>query len=486
MRSGLILDNRYRLEETIASGGVGEVWRGTDVLLDRRVAVKLLRPEYADHPETLARFRAEARHAGALSHPRIAKVYDYGEPGSFVPPYLVMELVEGPSLADILDVQPLSPIRVLDVVAQTALGLDAAHEAGLVHRDIKPGNILLCPNGVVKITDFGIAHAAGTAPVTRPGVVMGTTQYLAPERATGKEGTPASDLYSLGIVAYECVTGYPPFTGTTAEIMAAHLYQPLPPLPPGVPLELGEMLACLTAKDPADRFSSAAELAAVASQLYAMLSGDTIAEPPEEPAVAGEPPRQRPAPRTEQVPWTGHDSGGEPLSLPSPADSAAPGRRPRRRATVAVAASATVVLAGAAAGLLASGAFQATPTAEQHVPAPQNSHLQLVTPSADLPSSHRITSGVSTGHGAGSSHAKSQPKNQSSHQGGQPSSPSTHPSPGPGPSPDRTPSPSGSPSTGPSPSNTGGGGLLPLPSFSLFGVPLLGTVQAAGPAAAGL
>jgi eukaryotic-like serine/threonine-protein kinase len=481
-RSGLILDNRYRLEEPIASGGVGEVWRGTDVLLDRRVAVKLLRPEYADHPETLARFRAEARHAGALSHPRIAKVYDYGEPGPFGPPYLVMELVDGPSLADLLDVRPLSPVRVLDVVAQTALGLDAAHEAGLVHRDIKPGNILLCPDGVVKITDFGIASAAGTAPVTRPGVVMGTTQYLAPERATGGGGTPASDLYSLGIVAYECVTGAPPFIGTTAEVMASHLYQPLPPLPQGVPPELGELLACLTAKNPKDRFASAAELAAVASQLYAKLTGDTIAEPPDGPGQQSEPPRQRSAPRTEQVPWTGYDpgesggdSGGEPFA---PADPGTPGRRSRRRTTVAVAASATV-LAGAAAGLLVSGAFQAAPTAEQHAPTPHNTHLQLVTPATDPPASPRTSpSGASTGNGPGTGHGKDHAAHGGS--GGQPTqqgkrpSQSASPSSSGSPGPKRTPSPSGSPSpTSPSPSSTGGGGLpLPLPSFSLFGIPL--------------
>src|ERR1700733_8136933 len=173
-RSGLILDDRYRLDERIAAGGVGQVWRATDLLLERPVAVKVLRPEYADHPDTLDRFRQEARNAGLLTHPHVAQVFDYGPGGAGCPPYLVMELVNGPSLADIL-----AAGAALDVVAQTADGLSAAHRAGLVHRDVKPGNVVIGPGGQVKVTDFGIAHAAGQAPVTGPGLVMGTAQYLA-------------------------------------------------------------------------------------------------------------------------------------------------------------------------------------------------------------------------------------------------------------------------------------------------------------------
>ena len=208
-RTGLILDDRYQLAEPIAAGGVGQVWRAAYLLLDREVAVKLLRPEYADHPDTLERFRAEARHAGSLSHPCVARVYDYGNAGPAVPPYLVMEYVNGPSLADMLAVDPVHPVLALDVAAQAAAGLDAAHRIGLVHRDIKPGTILVGADGLVKITDFGIAHAAGSAPITGPGLVMGTTQYLAPERIAGGQATPASDLYALGIPIYECLTGLP-------------------------------------------------------------------------------------------------------------------------------------------------------------------------------------------------------------------------------------------------------------------------------------
>src|SRR6185437_4518973 len=211
-RSGLILDGRYRLDERIAAGGVGQVWRATDLLLERPVAVKVLRPEYSDHPETLDRFRKEARHAGALSNAHVAQVHDYGHSGPEGPPspYRVMEYVDGPSLADLLAVDPTEPVSALDIIAQAADELSAAHKAGLVHRDVKPGNILIGRDGHVKVTDFGIAYAAGQAPVTGPGLVMGTTQYMAPERIAGNQGTAASDVYALGIVLHECLTGVPP------------------------------------------------------------------------------------------------------------------------------------------------------------------------------------------------------------------------------------------------------------------------------------
>ena len=266
-RSGYIVEERYRLDKRIAAGGVGQVWRATDLLLERPVAVKVLRPEYADHPETLDRFRKEARNAGLLNHPHVAQVFDYGPGGAGCPPYLVMEFVAGPSLADILAAGPVAPAVALDVVAQTADGLAAAHRAGVVHRDVKPGNILIGPGGQVKVTDFGIAHAAGQAPVTGPGLVMGTAQYMAPERIAGGQGTPASDLYALGIVLQECLTGVPPFEGTSADVMAAHLYLPPPPLPAGVPAEVDALVGRLTVKDPARRISDAGELAELAARL---------------------------------------------------------------------------------------------------------------------------------------------------------------------------------------------------------------------------
>jgi serine/threonine-protein kinase len=274
---GIVLGDRYRLERRIAAGGMGQVWRAYDEVLEREVAVKLLRPEYAEHPETLERFRAEARHAGALSHPHIAQVYDYQYSGLAQGPYLVMEYVNGPSLAELIARGPLTPDLTCDVIAQAAGGLDAAHQAGLVHRDIKPQNMLLTSGGQVKITDFGIAHAAGSAPITAPGVVMGTSLYMAPERIAGGPGTPASDLYSLGIVMWECLAGRPPFAGSAADVMAAHLHQAMPPLPGWVPGPLRDTVAGMTAKDPGNRVSDAGLLAVHVRSLQAAGAGTAAA-----------------------------------------------------------------------------------------------------------------------------------------------------------------------------------------------------------------
>ena len=277
----VVLAGRYRLDSRIAVGGMGEVWRGTDGVLGRPVAVKLLRAEYAQYPETLARFRSEGRHAGSLSHSAIARVYDYGEDaaGASGPKlaFLVMELVDGPSLTEVLGRGPLAPRQAMDIVAQAAAGLDAAHRAGLVHRDVKPGNLLLDPDGQVKITDFGISHAAGSTPVTVSGTLLGTPAYLAPERVAGEAATPASDLYSLGVVAWECLVGRPPFTGPPIEVVVAHRDRPLPSLPGAVPDDVAGLVADLTAKDPRARPGSAAEVARRAGQLRdAANSGSTL------------------------------------------------------------------------------------------------------------------------------------------------------------------------------------------------------------------
>ena len=171
----------------------------------RQAAAPRVRPQ----GEALARFKAEARHAGALSHENIARVYDYGEPTDGQS-YLVMELIDGPSLADVLARGPLDARPTMDMVAQVAAGLQAAHTAGLIHRDVKPASILFTSEGGVRITDFGIAHAVGSAPLTSTGMVMGTPGYIAPERVSGAQAGPASDLYALGIVAYECLAGSGP------------------------------------------------------------------------------------------------------------------------------------------------------------------------------------------------------------------------------------------------------------------------------------
>jgi serine/threonine-protein kinase len=271
-----VIAGRYRLHRRIADGGMGEVWRAVDELLDRPVAVKLLRREYTRHAETLSRFAAEARHAASVTHPGIAQVYDYGKTSRRGSPYLVMELVDGPSLDAVLARGPLDAARAMDVIAQAAAGLAAAHRAGLVHRDIKPANLLLGPDGTVKITDFGIAYAAGSAPITQAGVLMGTAAYMAPERTMGGPATPASDLYSLGVAAHECLTGAPPFLGTTMDVAFAHQHRPLPPLPPGVPAEVTALIGELAAKDPAARPGNAGQVAARAADLRDALTSGTL------------------------------------------------------------------------------------------------------------------------------------------------------------------------------------------------------------------
>jgi eukaryotic-like serine/threonine-protein kinase len=474
-RTGLILDDRYQLGEPIAAGGVGQVWRAADLLLDREVAVKLLRPEYADHPDTLERFRAEAKHAGSLTHPCVARVYDYGSAGPAIPPYLVMEYVNGPSLADMLAVDPVHPVLALDVAAQAAAGLDAAHRIGLVHRDIKPGNILIGADGLVKITDFGIAHAAGSAPITGPGLVMGTTQYMAPERIAGGQATPASDLYALGILIYECLTGLPPFDGGTAEVMAGHLYLPMPPLPAGVPPELDELIARLTAKDPAARLSDAAEVAAIATRLRDALAADaglTVAAP----AYAGaavdvDALFTGPAPQSAGPGMAGEtavlgDRPSPPLPPKQPgAPAHSPSSRPfRARRRAATLAAGVTVLAGAGvAWLLASGALHDSPAAD---------HMKVSPPATTAPGGSASLAPPATGpaasHPGGTSarpgsSAKTSASRQATH------SPSTGPSSSPAGSTSPSRSSSASHSPGPTPTTTSPAPwpTLPLPLISL-------------------
>jgi serine/threonine protein kinase len=290
---GVVLGGRYILDERIGIGGYGEVWRATDTVLSRPVALKLLHQRHAEQAETVARFRSEAQHAAALSHENIAQVYDYGEAAGGQPPYLVMELVVGASLEDVLADGPLDATRTMDIVAQTAAGLQAAHAAGMIHRDVKPGNLLLNQSGTIKITDFGIAYTVGSASVTASGELVGTPGYLAPERAMGDGAGPASDLYSLGIVAYECLTGTRPFSGTQLEVALAHRDRPLPPLPASVAADVTAFVMRLTAKDLASRPGDAAEVMVWAGLLRdGTGAGAVIAH-----RTAVAPPRSRAEPR---------------------------------------------------------------------------------------------------------------------------------------------------------------------------------------------
>src|SRR5665648_733941 len=264
---GVALGDRYRLVSRIAVGGMGEVWVAHDESLARDVAVKVLREEFAGDEGFLERFRTEARNSAQLSHPNIAQLYDYGEQeGSG---FLVMELILGEPLADLLDREPVLPTRrLLPILAETARALHAAHVAGVVHRDVKPGNILLERSGRVKITDFGISTAINQVPMTDSGMVMGTAQYLSPEQAIGKAATAASDIYSLGIVAYESLVGNRPFTGPTAvDIAVAHVNTPVPPMPAEIDPELSALVMKMLSKDPEERPRSAASLARILDEM---------------------------------------------------------------------------------------------------------------------------------------------------------------------------------------------------------------------------
>ncbi|HEY6276278.1 MAG TPA: serine/threonine-protein kinase, partial [Streptosporangiaceae bacterium] len=267
LHTEVVLAGRFRLERRIGSGGVGEVWRAVDLNAGVPVAVKVLRSDFDWPPETLTRFRAEARHASSVSHPGIARVYHYDDGDPPVPPYLVMELVMGPSLARVLANGPLEPVRAMDVISQAAAALSAANGAGLVHGDIKPSNLILAQGGQVKITDFGIASSAGSAALAYTGAMLGTPDYMAPECASGLPASWASDLYSLGVVAYECLAGLPPFDGPPLDVATAHRYHPMPPLPDYVPETVVTFVAKLTAKDPRDRPTSADQASWWALQL---------------------------------------------------------------------------------------------------------------------------------------------------------------------------------------------------------------------------
>ena len=256
---------RYALKERIATGGMGEVWRAEDTVLGRPVAVKLLKREYADDPRFRERFESEARHAASLHHANIATVFDFGdETGEDGRPFLVMELVDGRPLSDLLRPgQPMDPDRVRDLVRQAAEALAQAHAAGIVHRDVKPANLLVTPAGTVKVTDFGIARAADSGALTGTGEVLGTPHYLAPEQAEGKVATPASDVYALGVVLFECLTGHRPFVADTPVATAlAHVRTPVPDLPAHVPDDLAAVTRRALSKDPDERYLDAAALAA--------------------------------------------------------------------------------------------------------------------------------------------------------------------------------------------------------------------------------
>ena len=289
LASGTVLGDRYELHDVVGSGGMATVWRATDRVLDRQVAVKVLHARLAEDPALLDRFRTEATASARLTHPNIVHVFDTGSDGPTA--YIVMELCEGETLGERLArTGPLPPDEAAAIMVQVLSALEFAHEHDLVHRDVKPANVLLLPEGRVLVTDFGIAKAAyqGTDPTTT-GRVLGSVPYLAPEQVEGRAVDPRADVYAAGAMLYQLLTGRVPFEAPT-DIAAAMLRltrDPAPPrsIRPGIPRSIEAVVQRAMARDPADRFASAADMAAALSRL--------TAPPPREDAVVD----RAPAPR---------------------------------------------------------------------------------------------------------------------------------------------------------------------------------------------
>ena len=269
--AGRVLGGRYTLLTPIAQGGMGEVWKARDRVSGHIVAAKVLRPELAGEELSLSRLRLEARNSMSISHPNIANTQDSGEEDGIG--WIIMELVDGYPLTDYLrGGSRIEPEYLMPILVQVAMALGAAARAGVVHRDIKPANIIVRPDGMVKLTDFGISRATGQVNLTAAGMVMGTAQYLPPEQAMGEVATPIGDLYALGVIAYEAAAGRRPFTGETqVDIAFAHVNDPVPPLPDFVPEPLADVILHLLEKDPAKRpESGSAAVREIASAAKAM------------------------------------------------------------------------------------------------------------------------------------------------------------------------------------------------------------------------
>ncbi|WP_256793165.1 serine/threonine-protein kinase [Terrabacter sp. Ter38] len=282
LSTGATLGGRYTLGSAIASGGMGDVWEASDEVLQRPVAVKVMRPQGPEDDAFLERFRDEARGSASLHHPNIASVFDYGEEDGTA--YLVMELVPGRTLGEIIRENdggmPAEEVRSL--LGQAALALSVAHEAGVVHRDVKPANIIVTPEGQAKLTDFGIARVGDGSGHTLTGEVLGTPDYISPEQALGEPATASSDIYSLGVVAHEMITGRKPFDmGSPVATAIAQVNDAPPELPSTVPVDLREVVDACLAKSASDRPADARAVAEAAGVPLASLPGVT---PP--PAVA--------------------------------------------------------------------------------------------------------------------------------------------------------------------------------------------------------
>ncbi len=319
---GSLLNNRYQLLERYGSGGMAVVFRGRDTLLDRYVAIKVVRDEESRSANFDLQFQREARAAANLSHPNIVTVYDYGIDNG--QPFIVMELVPGTNLKALLRKRGRFSVEEdIPLMVQACAGLGYAHRAGLVHCDVKPHNMLVTPDNRLKVTDFGIARAMATLnPGERTEVVWGSPQYYSPEQAAGHVPSPASDVYSLGVVMYEMLTGTLPFTGATAEELA-HLHLEADPIPPSefvpdIPPALEDIILKVLAKEPSARYRTADQLGRVLMNFGTQRVMPTMAHTPTvPPPQPGQPPPAEPAPDFvwEDVPLPRLGPAEEPLQI---------------------------------------------------------------------------------------------------------------------------------------------------------------------------
>nr|WP_275587123.1 serine/threonine-protein kinase [Micromonospora terminaliae] len=328
MTSDVVLSGRYRLDDRVATGGMGDVWRATDLVLGRPVAVKVLLPALVSDPDFIARFRAEARIMASLRHAGVVQVFDCGEdelPDGSRADYLVMEFVAGEPLSRRIEASgQLDVGETMSIVAQVAQALHGAHTRGIVHRDVKPSNLLVQDDGTVVLVDFGVARSTNVTSITSTNAVPGTALYMAPEQAAGRPVSGATDIYALGAVAYCCLTGSPPFTGDNPlQVAVRHLDDEPPELPVEIPQPVRDLVARALAKDPADRYPTAAAMAEAAR------------------AAASESP-------TAMVPVTLRTATGsgrtrDDLTATAPGALVAPARRAGRRGTLVGAAAAVLV-----------------------------------------------------------------------------------------------------------------------------------------------
>jgi serine/threonine protein kinase len=371
---GQVLDDRYRLDHRLATGGMGDVWRATDVVLGRPVAVKVMLPALLTDPGFTARFQAEARMMATLRHPGVVQVYDYGQTtvpsGDVV--YLVMTYVDGEPLSRRLAASGRLPVaETLKIVAQAADALQAVHESGIVHRDVKPANLLVQQDGTVVLVDFGVARSASATRLTGSGAVVGTALYMAPEQISGLPVSGATDVYALGALAFHCLAGHPPFEGENALQIAFHqVHDEPPPLPDDIPAAVQALVSRALAKQPADRYPDAAAFAQAARAAFS-------AGPDAPTEVVGV------APVADTGPATLTD-------LPAAVDQANPAsRRPDKRAVLVAAAVVVpllLVLTGVALMLQSAGRHETPP------PAQPESSSRPAAPTATAPAKNADTS----------------------------------------------------------------------------------------------